>query len=151
MGIFRYKTPEFEARQVTVTRDWTVWKPIMEWIDSETTMALLDKNDQPYGIMFERPYGATVSGTEKIFAKIGDFICKNTDGYFSVINMREMEEQYEFVRLGPDLDGTGEAAPMAEAICDTCGAPKGTHALGEQCNNNCGGRVIPNPALESQD
>lgn len=33
-----------------------------------------------------------------------------------------------------------------EAICDTCGSPKGLQVVGESCNGNCGGRVIPNPA-----
>lgn len=30
-----------------------------------------------------------------------------------------------------------------EAVCNRCGADKGKHAIGENCNTNCGGRVIP--------
>lgn len=37
----------------------------------------------------------------------------------------------------------------SEAICDRCGAPKGLKAVGESCNNNCGGKVIANPACRS--
>lgn len=28
------------------------------------------------------------------------------------------------------------------AVCNRCGAPKGLQALGESCNQNCGGRVV---------
>lgn len=35
-----------------------------------------------------------------------------------------------------------EAAPDEPAVCDRCGAPKGLHAVGEPCNQNCGGKVI---------
>lgn len=31
---------------------------------------------------------------------------------------------------------------LKEYVCDRCGAPKGEHALGEACNQNCGGHVI---------
>lgn len=38
-----------------------------------------------------------------------------------------------------------------EAICNRCRAPKGLHAVGQSCNNNCGGRVIANPATRPTD
>ena len=31
------------------------------------------------------------------------------------------------------------------AVCNRCGAGKGLQAVGESCNQNCGGRVIPRP------
>lgn len=34
---------------------------------------------------------------------------------------------------------------LPEAHCDRCGAPKGLHAVGEACNQNCGGRVVESP------
>lgn len=34
-----------------------------------------------------------------------------------------------------DRDGEG-------VCCSRCSAPKGRHALGESCNQNCGGRVV---------
>lgn len=40
---------------------------------------------------------------------------------------------------------TTEQIEKCEAICDKCKAPKGLHAVGESCNNNCGGKVIENP------
>lgn len=35
-----------------------------------------------------------------------------------------------------------ENFPRQKARCDVCGAGKGLHAVGEGCNNNCGGRVV---------
>lgn len=59
----------------------------------------------------------------------------------------------EFAVVNPD--GTkkhfrGSRAVQPDAICNVCGAGKGTHVLGEMCNNNCGGTVIANPNLEKQ-
>jgi hypothetical protein len=38
-----------------------------------------------------------------------------------------------------------------EAICNRCHAPKGEQAIGESCNNNCGGRVVAAPAQRQGD
>ena len=39
-----------------------------------------------------------------------------------------------------------DPATTPEAVCSVCDAPKGGHAVGELCNNNCGGRVVLAPA-----
>lgn len=41
-----------------------------------------------------------------------------------------------------DAEEDQERKREPEYICDRCGAPKGAHALGEGCNQNCGGHVI---------
>jgi hypothetical protein len=46
-----------------------------------------------------------------------------------------------------DTDRPGDWAPEPEATCNRCGAPKGLQAVGESCNNNCGGKVVANEAL----
>lgn len=49
---------------------------------------------------------------------------------------------------GPERDPNIMAIDTREPayICSRCRAPKGRSALGESCNQNCGGRVIENPA-----
>lgn len=39
------------------------------------------------------------------------------------------------------IDGL-DAFEQPEAVCDKCGAQKGLQAVGESCNNNCGGKVV---------
>lgn len=38
-----------------------------------------------------------------------------------------------------------------EYVCNRCRAPKGEHALGEACNNNCGGQVVRRGSVEDNE
>lgn len=152
--IIRMKTPEIECRQLFKTTDWTNWKPIMEWIDGETTQALLDKDGVPMALMFVRKFSGGAPAEEKVYVKIGDYIAWDASAEcFYVITNEMLLSTYEVVRVA----GIEKTAAVPDAICDTCGSAKDTHALGEKCSYYpshdfaCGGTVIANPALESQD
>jgi hypothetical protein len=73
------------------------------------------------------------SGTPGTPGAEADTICWKGESFYTMDRAKEL------------LHGSEVATPVPEAICNRCAAPKGLQAVGESCNNNCGGKVIVNP------
>lgn len=101
-------------------------------------------------------------------AHIGDWVLYNNRGY-KIYTDRAFQNSFDeepsaaFKRAVDELKETWREATAdarkhfrggpntaTDAICNVCGSPKGSHAIGQMCNNNCGGTVVANPNLERQ-
>lgn len=79
-------------------------------------------------------------------AHLGDWVLKTEHG-LKVYTPESFEGAFDQWKEPEEIVAPEKPQPP-EAICDTCGAPKGLQVVGESCNNNCGGTVIVNPRAE---
>lgn len=98
MAIYREKAPLFDARKVPNVEQWEEWTHLMEWIDVETTQAVLNGLGEPVALRFLN------GNRDYIQAVPGDWIVKVVDeNRFFLKKHEAMVAEFELVEPQPEL------------------------------------------------
>lgn len=134
--------PQTERQEQARVGDWilTSERGYKVYTPKAFTVAF-DKVNEVKAQSYPYPDGDTlVLGPEVFVANDQAVISWKGENFYTI----EQASTLLTATVKGDLTKAVDAHMAAEAVCNRCGAPKGLQAVGEACNNNCGGRVVAN-------